>query len=79
MRWTPERAARLGYLAGRDVSMESALRDRRIGVKSRQALRHVAKLTPLDPPRIIKSSIPGGGVPLGRRAPVSSVSLLRRS
>ena len=42
MRWTPKRAARLGYLAGRGVSMESVLRDRRIGAKSAQALRGIA-------------------------------------
>jgi hypothetical protein len=42
MRWTPARAARLGYLAGRGVSMESVLRDRRIGAKSVQALRGIA-------------------------------------
>ena len=42
MGWTPKRAARLGWLAGRGVSMESVLRDRRVGAKSEQSLRHVA-------------------------------------
>ena len=42
MSWTPKRATRLGWLAGRGVSMESVLRDRRVGAKSEQALRGVA-------------------------------------
>ena len=42
MGWTPKRAARLGWLAGRGASIESVLRDRLIGAESRQSLRHVA-------------------------------------
>ena len=42
MRWTPARAARLGYLAGRGVSLRTVLKDMEIGAASAQSLRHVA-------------------------------------
>ncbi len=42
MAWTPKRAARLGWLAGRGMSMESVLRDRQVGAISEQSLRHTA-------------------------------------
>jgi len=38
-RWTPERAARIGFLAGRGVGFEAAMAD---GAKSERALRCAA-------------------------------------
>jgi hypothetical protein len=42
MEWTPKRAARLGWLAGRGASMAAVMRDRRINAKSEQQLRGIA-------------------------------------
>jgi hypothetical protein len=42
MRWTPARAARLGYLAGRGASLHTVLKDMEIGAASAQSLRYVA-------------------------------------
>lgn len=41
-RWTPERAARVGFLAGRGVGFEAAMADYRGGAKSERALRCAA-------------------------------------
>jgi hypothetical protein len=41
-RWTHKRAAWYGFRLGRGASLESVLRDRRIGAQSEQALRGVA-------------------------------------
>jgi hypothetical protein len=41
-RWTPERAALVGYLAGRGCSIETAMSDYRIAAKSERALRCAA-------------------------------------
>ena len=41
MEWTPKRAARLGWLAGRGVSMRAVLQDRYIGITSEQQLRNI--------------------------------------
>jgi hypothetical protein len=41
-RWTPERAARIGFLAGRGVGFEAAMADYRVGAKSERALRCAA-------------------------------------
>ena len=41
-RWTHKRADWFGFRLGRGASLESVLRDRRIGVQSEQALRGVA-------------------------------------
>ena len=61
MRWTPARAARLGYLAGRGASLRTVLEDMEIGAASTQSLRHVATRWGLrfgrdEPPK--KSSAP---------------------
>ena len=40
--WTPRRAAWFGFCLGRGASLESVLRDRRIGAQSAQQLRGVA-------------------------------------
>jgi hypothetical protein len=40
--WTPRRAARFGYLAGRGVSAEAIVSDLAIAAVSRKAVRHVA-------------------------------------
>jgi hypothetical protein len=42
MRWTPARAARLGYLAGRGASLHAVLQDMGIGAAGAQSLRNVA-------------------------------------
>jgi hypothetical protein len=41
-RWTPERAARVGYLADKGCSIETAMSDYRIAAKSERALRCAA-------------------------------------
>jgi hypothetical protein len=41
-RWTPERAARVGYLAAKGCSPEAAMADYRIAAKSERALRCAA-------------------------------------
>ena len=40
--WTPQRAARLGYLAGRGLSIDSIMADDTIAARSERAVRVVA-------------------------------------
>lgn len=42
MEWTPKRAARFGWLAGRGASMATIMRDRQIRAESEQQLRGCA-------------------------------------
>ena len=42
MAWTPKRAARLGWLAGRGASLRSVLQDAEIGAVTARSLRQAA-------------------------------------
>jgi hypothetical protein len=52
--WTPRRVARLGYLAGRGLSLESIMADDALAARSESSVRHAASRW---------------GVPLGQGTP----------
>jgi hypothetical protein len=79
--WTPRRAARFGYLAGRGLSADAIGNDPAVGAVSHVAVRHVAtrwefRSLPAPPARscfrlMLSASfiVPlGSAVPLSRRA-----------